>query len=323
MNDLIKQVSKQFEAKRARNAAVTQSRKQEIYTAIPQIKAIDIEMANIVKEMISALANNAANAPLAAKEVAKIGKRFVKKKRQLLKDHNFAANYLDPLYDCEACQDSGYLEDGSRCNCFSRALIDLAYRNSDLRAKLTEENFESFNLNIFSDIIEEGETLSPRQNMAEIVEIAMSFIANFADNNQENLLFYGDVGQGKTFMCSCIAKRLIDDGYHVIYQTAYKLFDTVKDYRFGNDADAKTRYQLLSDCDLLIIDDLGTELINTLTHAELFNLINMRLLKQKKTVISTNLDPQELNEHYNERLNSRIIGYYRTLRFLGEDLRFI
>ncbi len=323
MNDLINQVNRQLEAKRTRNTALAQSRKQEVYDAIPQIKAIDIELANIVKEMVSALANNATNAPLAAKEVAKIGKSFVQKKRQLLKANNLPTDYLDPIYDCKICQDNGYLENGSRCACFKAALIDLAYRNSDLRAKLDSENFDTFKLNIFSDQIRDGEAISPRQNMAEIVEIATAFIANFGDKNQENLLFYGDTGQGKTFLCSCIAKALIDNGYHVIYQTAYKLFDTVKDYRFSDSADAKTRYQLLTDCDLLIIDDLGTELINTLTHAELFNLINIRLLKQKKTIISTNLYPKELSEQYNERTSSRILGYYRLLAFMGDDLRFL
>ncbi len=323
MNSLIKDVNKQLEAKRTRNAAVSQSRKQEVYDVIPQIKAIDIELANIVKEMVNALANNATNAPLAAKEVAKIGKSFVQKKRQLLKAHNFPADYLDPLYDCAHCQDSGYLEDGTRCTCFKAALIDLAYRNSDLRAKLNSENFDTFKLNIFSDQVKDGEAISPRQNMAEIVEIVMSFIASFAENNQENLLFYGDAGQGKTFLCSCIAKALIDGGYHVIYQTALNLFEIVENYRFGPaDEDAKTRYRLLSNCDLLIIDDLGTEMINTLTHAELFNLINMRLLKQKKTIISTNLSPNDLRDHYDERLSSRLVGHYRVMRFLGEDLRY-
>ncbi len=321
MNELIKNVNRQLEAKRTRNTAIAQSRKQEVYDGIPQIKAIDVEMAKIVKEMISALANNANNAPIAAKEVAKIGKSFVQKKRQLLQANNLPADYLDPIHDCSNCQDSGYLEDGSRCTCFKAALIDLAYRNSDLRNKLKKENFDTFKLNIFSDSVAESEALSPRQNMANTVETAMSFIANFAEKNQENLLFYGDTGQGKTFLCSCIAKALIDSGYHVIYQTAYKLFDTVKDYRFSDSTDAKTRYHLLTDCDLLIIDDLGTELINTLTHAELFNLINVRLLKQKKTIISTNLYPEELPTQYDERTSSRIIGYYKLLRFMGDDLR--
>ncbi len=322
MNDLTRQVGKQLADKRARNSATALARKAEIYNAIPKIKAIDIEMANIVKEVIGALANAPNSAAAASQQVANMGKQLLQKKRQLLRDNNFAEDYLDPIYDCAICHDEGYLEDGRRCQCFKNALLALAYQHSDLRAKLRKENFESFKLNLFSDQIEADESLSQRQNMANIVDSAMSFIANFDENNQENLLFYGDTGQGKTFLCSCIAKSLIDQGRQVVYQTAYKLFEAIGNYRFAGDDAAKTRYQLLSQCDLLIIDDLGTELMNTFTHSELFNLINMRLLEQKKTIISTNLSPQELSEHYGDRIISRIIGHYHIMRFFGEDLRF-
>ncbi len=322
MNDLMRQVGKQLADKRARNSAITLERKREIYDAIPKIKAIDIEMASIVKEVIGALADAPNSAIDASQQAANMSKLLTQKKRQLLRDNNFPADYLDPIYDCAICHDEGYLDDGKRCQCFASALLSLAYQNSDLRAKLNKENFDTFKLNLFSDQIEEDESLSQRQNMANNVESAMGFIANFDDNNQENLLFYGNTGQGKTFLCSCIAKALIDQGKQVVYQTAYKLFEAIGNYRFASDDAAKMRYQLLSQCDLLIIDDLGTELMNTFTHSELFNLINMRLLEQKKTIISTNLSPQELSEQYGDRIISRIIGHYRIMRFFGEDLRF-
>ncbi len=323
MNDLIRQVNRQFEKKRLHNDAIVKKRKEEIYSAIPQIKAIDIEMAKIMQEIIKAVSENPQNAAHAAAEASKIGKSLTAKKRQLLSDNGFAADYLDRILNCPTCRDSGYLENGKRCDCFRKALVDLAYRNSDLRSKLKKENFDTFKLELFSEEVLPNEEISQRENMTNIIETSMAFIENIKTPHVENLLFYGSPGQGKTFMCSCIAKALIDANYHVVYQTAYKMFDIIKDFKFANDSAARTRYQLLVDCDLLIIDDLGTELINTFTHAELFHIVNARLLEQKKTLISTNLSPQELRDSYGERIISRLIGHYRIIRFFGDDLRFI
>ncbi len=323
MNDLIQQVNRQFEKKRLRNKAIVKKRKEEIYSTIPKIKAIDIEMAQVMQEIIKAVTENPQNAKRAAEQAATIGKSLSAQKRELLTANGFAEDYLERIFDCPVCRDAGYLEDGTRCSCFSKSLIDLAYRNSDLRSKLKRENFDAFKLELFSEEILPDEEISQRDNMTNIVETSMAFIENIKTPHVENLLFYGSPGQGKTFMCSCIAKALIDANYHVVYQTAYKMFDTIKDFKFANDSAARTRYHLLIDCDLLIIDDLGTELINTFTHAELFHIINTRLLEQKKTLISTNLSPQELREHYGERIISRLIGHYRIIRFFGEDLRFM
>ncbi len=322
MNDLIQQVNRQFEKKRLRNDAIAKNRKEEIYKSIPKIKAIDVEMAQIMQEIIKTVTESPQNAKHGAQQAAKIGKSLNAQKRRLLSENGFAEDYLERIFDCPICQDEGYLEDGTRCSCFRKALNDLAYRHSDLRAKLKKENFDTFKLELFSDQVLPDEEISQRENMTNIVETSMAFIENIKMPHVENLLFYGSPGQGKTFMCSCIAKALIDADYHVVYQTAYKMFDTIKDYKFANDLAARTRYQLLIDCDLLIVDDLGTELINTFTHTELFHIINARLLEQKKTLISTNLSPQELREHYGERIISRLIGHYRIIRFFGDDLRF-
>ncbi len=322
MNSLTQQVGRQLAAKRDRNAATMLARKAEIYDAIPKIKAIDIEMAGMVKEIVGALTSSQRDAKAAAQQVANIGKMLAQKKRQLLRDNRYPADYLDPLYDCASCRDEGYLENGQRCHCFEAALVALAYQDNDLRAKLQTENFAAFDLNLFSDQTTTEQPVSQRQNMAKIVDSAMAFIANFDDDNQANLLFYGNTGRGKTFLCSCIAKALIDQGKQVVYQTAYKLFDTIGGHRFDGDQTAKLRYQLLNSCDLLIIDDLGTELVNSFTNSELFNLINSRLLEQKKTIISTNLTPEALTKQYGERIVSRIVGHYRVLHFFGDNLRY-
>ncbi|WGX76260.1 ATP-binding protein [Paraclostridium bifermentans] len=147
---------------------------------------------------------------------------------------------------------------------------------------------------------------------------------NFDKDNDENMLFYGDTGLGKSFMCNCVAKELLDKGYLVIYQTAFKMFEIIEEYKFKNSDDhiTKDNYNNLFDCDLLIIDDLGTELTNSFTNSELFNILNTRLLSGKKTIISTNLSPMQLGDIYAQRIFSRIFDRFRMVKFIGNDLRW-
>ncbi|NLI66362.1 MAG: ATP-binding protein, partial [Tissierellia bacterium] len=170
----------------------------------------------------------------------------------------------------------------------------------------------------------EGEVLTPRENMIDIVGIAEGFISNFDENNGENLLFYGTTGLGKTYLCNCIAKSLLDKNKIVIYQTAFTILDILEERRFGKGDKELSNYQyeLLLDCDLLIIDDLGTEISNTFTNAEIFNIVNTRLLRNKKTIISTNLTPKEISDIYTDRVFSRIFHRFNPLKFYGNDLRW-
>ena len=164
----------------------------------------------------------------------------------------------------------------------------------------------------------------PRENMVNISSICEGFVSNFKENNEENLLFYGTTGLGKTFMCNCIAKALLDKNKIVIYQTAFKILEIIERRRFGRDENRfdDFQYNLLFDADLLIIDDLGTELSNAFTNAEVFNIVNTRLINGTKTIISTNLTPKEISETYTDRVFSRVLEKFIPLRFYGPDLRY-
>ena len=242
----------------------------------------------------------------------------------LLTEGNISADYLDLTYDCLNCKDTGYLDDGQRCSCMKQMLINRAYKMSNLESVLDKENFKTFDIKVFSNDPFEGEKLSPRENMMEILSYAEGFIGNFRENNGENLLFYGTTGLGKTFLCNCIAKALLDKNKIVIYQTAFTILDILEKRRFRKDISDITEYDysLLFDGDLLIIDDLGTEVSNTFTNAEIFNIVNTRLLAGKKTIISTNLTPNEISEIYTDRVFSRILDKFIPLKFYGKDLRW-
>ena len=153
--------------------------------------------------------------------------------------------------------------------------------------------------------------------MEKILSKALNFIKTF-DKSKDNLLFYGNSGTGKTFLSHCIAKELLDKGYFVVYRTAEELIQNLRKIRFENHRDLE---KLLLDCDLLIIDDLGTEQINDFSKTELFNLLNKRLLKEKNMLVSTNYSLKELMSIYSERITSRLLGNFNLFKFYGDDIR--
>ena len=204
-------------------------------------------------------------------------------------------------------------------------IAGLIYDDSNIRSVLAYENFKSFSFAYYSDdYIDETIGLSPLSNMQKIVAGCKSFIRHF-DRNHENLLFMGNTGVGKTFLANCIAKELLDRGYTVIYLTAFRLFDILEKNKFGRDEEtayiASNQFDYILDCDLLIIDDLGTELNNSFTSSQLYLIINERLLRQKSTIISTNLSHDNINANYGERVYSRLISKYSIRRIIGQDIR--
>ena len=246
------------------------------------------------------------------------------KKEFLLKQYKVPDWYLDVQYNCNICNDRGFLKNGHKCNCLKQEIINDAYNMSNLSRVLDKQNFSTLDPSIFSKEKISRSNISPYENILEIISIAELFIMHFDKDNGENLLFYGDTGLGKTFMCNCIAKELLDKGYLVIYQTAFKMFEIIEDYKFKNSDShiSKDNYENLFDCDLLIIDDLGTELTNSFTNSELFNIINTRLLSGKKTIISTNLSPMQLGSEYAQRIFSRVFDRFKMVKFIGKDLRW-
>jgi DNA replication protein DnaC len=227
-------------------------------------------------------------------------------------------------YHCNRCKDTGFIGN-DKCNCFKQSIADVIYAGSNIKSVLEHENFSTFSFEYYSDdSIDETTGLSPLSNMQKIVAGCKSFIRHFNKKN-DNILFLGNTGVGKTFLVNCIAKELLDRGYTVIYLTAFRLFDILEKHKFGKEEEstyeAANQFEYILDSDLLIIDDLGTEMNNSFTTSQLYLIINERLLKQKSTIISTNLSLDNLNTNYSERIYSRIISNYSIRRIIGEDIR--
>lgn len=163
--------------------------------------------------------------------------------------------------------------------------------------------------------------MSPKENMKLILDASREFIKTFEEKNDFNLLFYGATGQGKTFMINCIAKELLNRNISVVYQTAFTICEVIEDYKFRRNSTNDIKYKQLFDAELLIIDDLGIEMATTVTNSGIFNIINKRIISGKKTIISTNLEPEELTNIYTDRVTSRVFQRFYQLKFFGEDLR--
>ena len=239
------------------------------------------------------------------------------KKCEMLVEKGYDPEYLNLHYHCNKCKDTGFIGN-VKCNCYKQKLIKLYYKNSELENVIKSNNFNNFDLNLFSTHKLGEEKFSPRKNMENNLEyILKDYIPNFS-NICTNLLFYGNPGSGKTYLSYCISKAILDMGYLVIYKTSDELINNLRDIRFNNDS---TLESLILDCDLLIIDDLGAEHLNEFSITELFNIINKRILTNKKMLISTNLTLPGITKQYSERIASRLIGEFKLCKFYSEDIR--
>lgn len=331
-NSLLKQVLREYEDKRAKRTIEAEERKKELLTITPRLVEIENELSSNSLQTIKAmlLADSKEKDALLL-NLKKKNTSLIKEKNSFLKDLLKDNNYLNPQFDCKLCKDTGYIQkDNSSvmCSCLKQKIFDIAYNKSNM-GNLERENFSNFNIRIFSDKPDKEKyksEISPRENINIIREKAKNFIDNFDDPEEKNLIFTGNTGVGKTYLTNCIANELLKMGKTVLYQTAPVMFDEINDAKFGREHARFDLYENILNVDLLIIDDLGTEKITDTKITELFTIINTRLLNQNhkitKTIISTNLNVDELFQTYTTRIGSRLAGNYRFLRFFGDDLRF-
>ncbi|MCL2203375.1 MAG: ATP-binding protein [Defluviitaleaceae bacterium] len=317
-----REIMREYEYARNEAYHLRERRQQALYENLPRVKEIDREMTGIgLKLAKMALTGKASPAQARADYDA-----LNREKSELLAAKGIPTDYLTDVYRCNRCADTGFLDvdttRAQRCNCLKQRLIDQGYALSNVRDVLARENFATFKINHFSQEKIENEGLSPRDNMKAVRKIAERFVKSFKPGT-ENLLFYGTTGLGKTFVCHCIAKALLDAGHTVLYVTAPRLFKWVQTQQFSRDGTEEVEGQLdaVAEADLLILDDLGAEFSTIVTDSALFDVINQRLLDGRSTVISTNLTTDELEEQYTERIVSRLKGFYKMLKFFGEDIR--
>lgn len=312
-------IMRTYYAKQTANKRILDKHIDEVYSKIPQVEELDMSVSSIALMQARKLLDGDTKA---INELKCELDNIAKKKQQLLTRNGFPKDYLELHYDCKDCKDTGYI-DSKKCHCFKQATIDLLYTQSNLKEILKCENFDTFSYKWYAkEYIDPKSGVNAYDNICKVVNTCKAFINNF-DTQFENIIFFGDTGVGKTFLTHCIANELIKNAKSVVYLTAIELFDIFAKYEFNHNSEEKGEdyYEHILSCDLLIIDDLGTEVHNTFTNSKLFYCINQRIIDNKSTIISTNLSFNDLVDAYSERIFSRLTSSYSMLKVFGDDIR--
>ena len=320
----------EYEQKRRKAEIDADVRKAKLYKSFPQIEEIDN---NINKLTINKTKNILTNNIEKNVEIEIRIEELKLEKEKFEKNNKIDLKIIIPIYECKICKDTGYIIKENKktemCNCLKQRIFNISYNKSNL-SNIKNDSFENFNLNLFSgeaNFEKYKQKISPRKNIENIKNASWEFIKNFDNPETKNLLFCGNTGLGKTYMSNAISVELLKKGKTVLYQTAPVLLETVIDNKFNKykSDNVNNFYNDVLETDLLIIDDLGTECLNSMKLSELFTILNTRILnlnnKVTKTIISTNLNIQQIFKTYEERIGSRIAGYYDIYYFFGEDLR--
>ncbi len=286
-------------------------REAEIYTNFPEIK--DIE------EQITALGIELTKAAISSDEIpAETEARLFlleKSKKDLLVKNGYTEDYMTNTHHCSICRDTGYA-DGAMCSCLKKILAEFDFASLPQQK---DYSFDNFRVDIYSDEIIPKYNISPRTQMKNVLEYCKDYTKTFG-NDSGNILMYGGAGLGKTYLCNCIAKELSRQGFNVILSSAYNIFEMISKNKFNYRSDFSTDINRYYDCDLLIMDDLGTEFVTEYTISALFDIINYRLTQNKPTIINANLSLQDMSTRYSDRIVSRLLTF-RHLLFLGNDIR--
>ena len=320
-NSQYNEIERIYDARRKASRDLKDARSRELKEKYPFIAEIEEK---IVTESVKAGRLAIAGDITALKELERNNGQLIDAKREFLTNNGYPADYLDDVYECPKCKDTGKI-DGKPCECFYRTVINHFYMPDDRRELLEKESFDTFDVNIYSREIDTDnpEAKSDYDIMSESVGLALDFSEEF-ENRYENLLITGETGTGKTFLANCIAGALLKRNISVLYMPAYELFQVFSRATFSKGEEsrnAEEEKELIYSVECLIIDDLGTELTNNFVATELFACIESRHLAKRSTVITTNLDPEDIENKYTSRVKSRLVGNYKYLLMPGHDNR--
>lgn len=311
--EVVEAVREEFEVRRARAEGFQAAALNKVYAAVPQIATIDAKLRNVLPEITAAIALGPEKCAAQIEIIRNNNLALQKKREELLIEAGFDKDYTDIKYACPLCKDTGYTDDGVICACFKTALTLEGYKRSGIANLIEKQSFESFSLDFYTG--EEREIME--DNLSEL----RSFAQNFA-SDRRSFLLCGDTGLGKTHLSTAVAKCVIESGYDVIYETAQNVFfdfdnDRFRD-RFGGEEPVSGKYL---ECDLLILDDLGTETVSQFSLSCLYNIINTRLNRGLPMIISTNLSSTDIRRIYQDRITSRLFGEFTIKQFVGRDIR--
>ena len=312
--EIVEAVFSDFDKKRKNNEHQRNLRLLEAYRVAPELKAIDYELSSTGLQVLGASLQGKEGLEERLASIKQRNKELQEKRASILKENGFDTDYTDIKYECDKCQDQGYVNE-KMCSCLRTALVTKQLEASGVGQLILAQSFENFDVSLYPE--------NARREMCCIYDDLKGYAENFTKSSP-NLLFVGGTGLGKTHLSTAIAKTVIEKGYYVIYETATNIFSDFENDRFrdrySGEEPVSSKYM---ECDLLIIDDLGTEVITNFTVSCLYNLINTRLNKKLPIILSTNLISKEIVKLYNDRITSRLFGDFEIKRFSGCDNRKI
>ena len=306
-----------LESRRSKAQQTYNARHLEVTEKIPDIARLEARLSESGLAVVKAFGMGK-DAKKYIDELSSINLSIQETIRHLLKENGYPENYLSTPYHCSKCEDTGFIG-GFSCECRKELLKEIS---KDSLAEISPSKkcrFDNFDLKFYPEAVDEALGVSPRKRMAQIAEYCKCYAEDF-DLNSDSLYLHGATGLGKTHLSLAMANVIAEKGYNVIYDTAYNIVSTLEREKFSNNNTGEKENEIL-DCDLLIIDDLGSEFSTQFTVAALYNIINTRINRSKPVIINTNLTANELENKYTQRATSRIIGNYVSLLFLGKDIR--
>ena len=312
------QIMHVYDVRQMRNAERLAARKQEVYQRLPELRRLENKLHTEAGSTLQKMRDGRKEELQRLKDtIREIGEE----RRALLVKNGYPADYLEPMYSCPDCRDTGFIQ-GQKCHCFQKMQMRFIYQQSHIAAIVRTQNFEHFDLSRFDNThpVDGAGGRTNRQYMAEVRDMLLLWTRNF-DRQRGNVILMGNPGTGKTFLINCVAKALMDSYHSVIYLTSTDLFESFsRGMRHDDEEQAETEEAILQS-DLLVIDDLGTEMNNTYTTSRLFYVLNQRMVLHRSVIISTNLKFRAMQDRYSDRIVSRLMSDYDIIPLYGEDQR--
>ena len=313
--------AKQLLDERKLNAELDQQqRHNEALEKIPELQQIEDELASHGAAVIKAVGMGGDVAEY-VRELSMKNLATQSRRKALLTQHGFSEDYLDIRYKCPVCKDTGS-HDGIYCSCYRKLIKELAREQLGDHSPLKKCTFDNFRVDLYPDVKDPQLNISQKVYMQKVFDFCKDYAESFSTDSQ-SLILIGKTGLGKTHLSLAIANKVIEKGYDVYYDSIQNIMSKLEREHFSRQPSEESLRDDIMSCDLLIIDDLGVEFTTQFTIAQLHSIINTRMLHSLPTIISTNIEAKEIEEIYSQRIASRILGYYKLLRFCGKDIRQI
>ena len=316
---IMRRALQQFEEDRRARGERLEARRESVFRRQPRLREIENELRSTMSRIIASALRHGTDPAPAVEVLREENLRIQGEKRRLLEELGLPQDCLEEKPACALCGDTGY-RNGQVCRCLRAYYAREQQKELSQMLDLGSQSFDSFSLDWYSEHYDGALGIAPRDNMEAVYDICADYAHQFG-KRPGNLLLFGAPGLGKTHLSAAIAREVSDKGFSVVYDTAGRVFQRFEAQKFTREENAEDDVERVMNCDLLILDDLGTEMTTAFVQSALYQIVNGRLMEKRSTIISTNLSPEKLAQRYSPQIASRIEGEYQILPFVGTDIR--